>query len=83
MSASLAQSIAISSAAGRHQAERRRPGADTCIWAPRHRLGFNVNHSELLGLIQHSFMLDARTLTWLTIGLAVYTLIELTESVGL
>jgi len=46
-------------------------------------LGFNVSHSKLLGLIQHSFMLDARTLTWLTIGLAVYTLIELTESVGL
>jgi len=28
-------------------------------------------------------MLDARPLTWLTIGLAVYALIELTESVGL
>ena len=28
-------------------------------------LGFNVNHSKLLGLIQHSFTLDAGTLTWL------------------
>ena len=46
-------------------------------------LGFNVNHSKLIGLIQHSFTLDARTLTWLTIGLAVYALIELTEGVGL
>ena len=46
-------------------------------------LGFNVNHSKLLGLIQHSFTLDARTLTWLAIGLAVYALIELTEGVGL
>ena len=46
-------------------------------------LGFNVSHSKLLGLIQHSFMLDARTLTWLAIGLAVYALIELTEGVGL
>ena len=26
-------------------------------------LGFNVEHSKLLGLIQHSFTLDARTLT--------------------
>jgi uncharacterized membrane protein (DUF2068 family) len=46
-------------------------------------LGFNVDHSKLLGLIQHSFMLDARTLTWLAIGLAAYALIELTEGVGL
>ena len=46
-------------------------------------LGFNVDHSKLLGLIQHSFTLDARTLTWLAIGLAAYALIELTEGVGL
>jgi uncharacterized membrane protein (DUF2068 family) len=46
-------------------------------------LGFNVDHSKLLGLIQHSFTLDARTLTWLAVGLAVYALIELTEGVGL
>jgi uncharacterized membrane protein (DUF2068 family) len=46
-------------------------------------LGFNVNHSKLLGLIQHSFTLNSRTLTYLAIGLAVYALIELVESVGL
>jgi uncharacterized membrane protein (DUF2068 family) len=46
-------------------------------------LGFNVNHSKLLGLIQHSFTLTSRTLTYLAIGLAVYALIELVESVGL
>ena len=46
-------------------------------------LGFNVSHSKLLGLIQHSFTLDSRTLTYLAIGLAVYALIELTESIGL
>ena len=45
--------------------------------------GFNVNHSKLLGLIQHSFTLDSRTLTYLAIGLAVYALIELVESIGL
>jgi len=46
-------------------------------------LGFNVNHSKLLGLIQHSFTLNSRWLTYLAIGLAVYALIELVESVGL
>ena len=46
-------------------------------------LGFNFEHSKLIGLIQHSFTLDARTLIYLTIGLALYALIELTEGVGL
>ena len=46
-------------------------------------LGLNVNHSSLLGLVQHSFMLTPRTLTILAIGLAAYALIELVESVGL
>jgi uncharacterized membrane protein (DUF2068 family) len=46
-------------------------------------LGFDVSHSRLLGLIQHSFTLDARTLTYLALGLAVYALIELTEGIGL
>jgi uncharacterized membrane protein (DUF2068 family) len=46
-------------------------------------LGFDVNHSRVLGLIQHSFTLTPRTLTFLAIGLAVYALIELAEGVGL
>jgi uncharacterized membrane protein (DUF2068 family) len=46
-------------------------------------LGFDVNHSRLLGLIHESFTLTPRTLTFLAIGLAVYALVELTESVGL
>ncbi len=46
-------------------------------------LGFNVNHSKLLGLIQHSFTLNSRTLTYLAVGLAAYALIELVEGVGL
>jgi uncharacterized membrane protein (DUF2068 family) len=46
-------------------------------------LGFDVNHSRLLGLIQDSFMLTPRTLTFLAIGLAVYALIELAEGIGL
>jgi uncharacterized membrane protein (DUF2068 family) len=46
-------------------------------------LGFNFDHSKLIGLIQHSFTLDTRTLTYLAIGLVLYALIELTEGVGL
>jgi uncharacterized membrane protein (DUF2068 family) len=46
-------------------------------------LGFNLDHSKLIGLIQHSFTLDARTLTYLAIGLVLYSLIELAEGVGL
>jgi len=46
-------------------------------------LGFNVSHSRLLGLIQHSFTLDSRTLTYLAAGLAGYALIELVEGIGL
>jgi len=46
-------------------------------------LGFDVSRSRLLGVIQDSFMLTQRTLTFLAIGLAVYALIELVEAVGL
>src|SRR6516225_728330 len=43
-------------------------------------LGFDVNHSRLLGFIQHSFTLNPRTLLYLSIGLAVYAIIELVEA---
>jgi uncharacterized membrane protein (DUF2068 family) len=46
-------------------------------------LGFSVDHSKLIGLIQHSFTLNARTLTYLAIGLVIYALIELVEGIGL
>ena len=46
-------------------------------------LGFNVDHSKLIGLIQHSFALTGRTLTYLAVGLVIYSLIELAEGVGL
>src|SRR5215472_12540033 len=45
-------------------------------------LGFDVSRSRLLGVIRDSFMLTSRTLTFLAIGLAVYALIELVESIG-
>ena len=46
-------------------------------------LGFNFDHSKLIGLIQHSFTLTGRTLTYLAIFLVIYSLIELVEGVGL
>jgi uncharacterized membrane protein (DUF2068 family) len=46
-------------------------------------LGFNVNHSKLLGLIQHAFKLDPHTLTLLALGAAAYAVIEIIEGVGL
>ncbi len=46
-------------------------------------LGFNVNHSKLLGLIQHAFTLNQHTLTLLAAGAAAYAVIEIVEAVGL
>jgi uncharacterized membrane protein (DUF2068 family) len=46
-------------------------------------LGFDFNHSKLLPFIRHSFTYTSRWLTLLAIGLAVYALVELAESVGL
>jgi hypothetical protein len=45
-------------------------------------LGFNVSHSRLFPFIQYSFTVSSRWLIYLTIGLAVYALIELAESAG-
>jgi uncharacterized membrane protein (DUF2068 family) len=46
-------------------------------------MGFNVNNSHLIGLIERAFTLDSRTLTWLALALAAYAVIELVESIGL
>lgn len=46
-------------------------------------LGFNVNNSKLLGLIQHAFTLNSRTITYLALGLAAFAVVELIESIGL
>jgi uncharacterized membrane protein (DUF2068 family) len=46
-------------------------------------MGFNVNNSHLIGLIQRAFTLDSGTLTWLALALAGYGVIELIESIGL
>ena len=49
-----------------------------------HTFGYNVNSSGgLVGLIRHTFTLDQRTLTWLAIGAAAYTVVEIIEAIGL
>ena len=47
------------------------------------QLGFNVNHSKLLGLIQHAFKLTPHTLTLLALAAGAYAVIEVIEAVGL
>jgi uncharacterized membrane protein (DUF2068 family) len=47
------------------------------------QLGFDVNHSKLLGLIQHALTLNPGTLTWLALAAAGYAVIEIIEAVGL
>ena len=48
-----------------------------------HELGYNVDRSGLVGLIRHTFALDQRTLTWLAIGAAAYTVVEILEAIAL
>ncbi len=46
-------------------------------------LGFNFQHSKILGLVRHALRLDSRTLGYLAVGLAAYAVIEIIEGVGL
>ena len=48
-----------------------------------HELGYNIDRSGLVGLIRHTFNLDQRTLTWLAIGAAAYTVVEFLEAIAL
>ncbi len=47
------------------------------------QLGYDVNHSKLLGLIQHSFTLNSRTLALLALAAFGYAIIEVVEGLGL
>lgn len=46
-------------------------------------LGYNIDHSKLIGLIHDAFTLDQRTLTWLALAAAGYALLEIIEGVAL
>jgi uncharacterized membrane protein (DUF2068 family) len=45
--------------------------------------GYDINHSKLVGLIQHAFTLNPHTLNSLIIGALALALIELLEGIGL
>jgi uncharacterized membrane protein (DUF2068 family) len=45
--------------------------------------GFSVQHSKLLGLLHKAFTVDPRTLSYIALGLAAYTVIEVIEGIGL
>lgn len=47
------------------------------------QLGYNINHSKVVGFIQNAFTLTPRAITLLALALAAYTLIELVEGIGL
>jgi uncharacterized membrane protein (DUF2068 family) len=47
------------------------------------QLGYNVDHSKLVGLIQHALTLRSATISLIAAGLAVYAVIEIIEGVGL
>jgi uncharacterized membrane protein (DUF2068 family) len=46
-------------------------------------LGFSVQHSKVLGLINRAFTTDPKILGYLAIGCAAYALVEVIEGVGL
>ena len=47
------------------------------------QLGYNIQHSRLVGVLQHALFLNHHTLTLLVIGTAGYAAIELVEAAGL
>ena len=46
-------------------------------------LGFNIDHSKLVGLVRHALTLSGQTITLLAIGATAYAAIELVEAIGL
>src|SRR5579872_3302822 len=47
------------------------------------QLGFNIDHSKLVGLFNRALSLSSGTIKLLAIGLAAYAVIEIVEGVGL
>jgi len=46
-------------------------------------LGFSVQHSKILGLLNRAFTTDPKILTYIAIGCAAYAAVEVIEGVGL
>jgi uncharacterized membrane protein (DUF2068 family) len=47
------------------------------------QLGYNINNSKLVGLIQHALTLSSRSITLLAAGLVAYAIVEVVEATGL
>jgi uncharacterized membrane protein (DUF2068 family) len=47
------------------------------------QLGFNIDKSKLVGLIQHALTLSSRSITLLAAGFAAYAVVEVVEGTGL
>jgi uncharacterized membrane protein (DUF2068 family) len=47
------------------------------------QFGYRIDHSKLVGLVQHALTLSTRSITLLAAGLAVYALVEVVEGAGL
>jgi uncharacterized membrane protein (DUF2068 family) len=47
------------------------------------QFGYQVDHSKLVGLVQHALTLSTRSITLLALGLAAYAVVEVIEGIGL
>jgi uncharacterized membrane protein (DUF2068 family) len=47
------------------------------------QLGYNIDNSKLVGLIQHALTLSGKSITLLAAGLAAYAIVEAVEGTGL
>jgi uncharacterized membrane protein (DUF2068 family) len=47
------------------------------------QLGYNIDHSRLVGLFEHALTLSSHSITLLALGAAAYAAIEVVEAVGL
>ena len=47
------------------------------------QLGYRIDHSKLVGLVQHALTLSTRSITLLAVGLAAYAVVEIVEGAGL
>jgi uncharacterized membrane protein (DUF2068 family) len=47
------------------------------------QFGYQIDHSKLVGLVQHALTLSTRSITLLALGLAAYAVVEVIEGVGL
>jgi uncharacterized membrane protein (DUF2068 family) len=47
------------------------------------QLGYNINNSKLIGLVEHALTLSGQAITLLAIGLAAYGAVEVVEGTGL